>query len=88
MVSNQVPMVDLEATPVQGQLASTVLDLQGNIVRGQMEPQDASTLFQMLVEAGNLQLNKFRRLTVTYPTVRYVVTRDELHVYIVQCSSG
>jgi len=81
-------MVDLEATPVQGQLASTVLDLQGNIVRGQMEPQDASTLFQMLVEAGNLQLNKFRRLTVTYPTVRYVVTRDELHVYIVQCRSG
>ena len=88
MSTNQLPAVDLEASPVQGQLASAVLDLQGNIVRGQLAPRDASTLFQMLVEAGSLQLDGFRRLTVTFPSVRYVVARDEAHVYIVQTRAG
>ena len=88
MSTNQLPAVDLESSPVQGQLASAVLDLQGNIVRGQLAPQDASTLFQMLAEAGSLDLDGFRRLTVTFPSVRYVVARDEAHVYIVQTRAG
>lgn len=87
-MSNVPPSLDLDASPVQGQLASAVLDLQGNIVRGQLAPPEASTLYQMLLEAGNLPLEAFRRLTVTFPSVRYVVTRDETHVYIVQTRSG
>jgi hypothetical protein len=81
-----LPAVDLEASPVQGQLASAVLDLQGNLIRGQLPAQDADTLFQMLVEAGALRNMEggFRRLTVTCSTIRYVVARDEAHVYIVQ----
>ena len=82
------PALDLEASPVQGQLASAVLDLQGNIIRGQLAPQDTNTLFQMLVEAGGLPLEGFRRLTVTFPSVRYVVARDDAHVYIVQTRAG
>ena len=82
------PALDLEASPVQGQLASAVLDLQGNIVRGQLPPEEASTLYQMLVETANLELTGFRRLTVTYPSIRYVVARDESHIYIVQTRAG
>jgi len=79
------PALDLESSPVQGQLASAVLDLQGHIVRGQLSPHDASILFQMLVETGNLQgMDGFRRITVTYSSVRYVVARDDSHVYVVQ----
>jgi hypothetical protein len=87
-MSSLPPSLDLEASPVQGQLASAVLDLRGNIVRGQLAPADTSTLFQMLVEAGSLSLEGFRRLTVTFPSVRYVVSRDETHVYIVQTRAG
>ena len=82
------PAVDLEASPVQGQLASAVLDLQGNIVRGQLPPDEASTLYHMLVETANLELTGFRRLTVTFPSIRYVVARDEAHIYIVQTRAG
>ncbi|CAB9496470.1 expressed unknown protein [Seminavis robusta] len=88
-----LPAVDLEASPVQGQLASAVLDLQGNMVRGQLSPPDADTLFRMLVEAGSLETTMegaggFRRLTVTFSSIRYVVARDEEHVYIVQTRAG
>ena len=81
-----LPAVDLDASPVQGQLASAVLDLNGNLVRGQLPSQDVDALFQMLVEAGALRNMEggFRRLTVTFSTIRYVVARDETHVYIVQ----
>ena len=80
------PAIDLEASPVQGQTASAVLDLEGNIVRGGEEqlPDDAPILFQMLVEVGSLHLKTFRRLTVSLHDRRYVVSRDERHVYIVQ----
>jgi hypothetical protein len=79
------PSLDLEASPVQGQLASAVLDLQGEMLRGPLPPQDAFLLYQMLVEAGNLKnLENFTRLTVTFPSMRYVVARDESHIYIVQ----
>lgn len=84
------PALDLESSPVQGQLASAVLDLQGNLVRGQLSPHDASILFQMLQETSNLQdlQQGFKRITVTYSAVRYIVARDESHVYIVQTRAG
>lgn len=79
-------MLDLEASPVQGQLSSAVLDLQGNLLRGPLPQQEAVILYQMLVEAGNLNdMSDFSRLTVTFPTsVRYVITRDQKYIYIVQ----
>ena len=85
--SNALPSVDLEASPVQGQLASAVLSVNGQLLRGPLAPHDASILYQMLVEAGNLknlQHDNFTRLTVTFPSVRYVVARDEDHIFIVQ----
>ena len=89
MSANPLPAVDLESSPVQGQLASAVLDLEGNMIGGQLPAHDASTLFSMLSEAGSfLDLDGFRRLTVTFPSVRYVVARDETHVYIVQTKTG
>jgi hypothetical protein len=92
----QVSALDLEASPVQGQIASAVLDCNGTFLRGQLAPVDASLLFQMLVDAGSVlqQQNstathgEFRRLTVTCRTVRYVVARDDNHVYIVQTRAG
>jgi hypothetical protein len=84
------PALDLETSPVQGQLASAVLDLEGHVVRGQLSPHDASILFQMLVETGNLKGidSSFRRMTVNFLSVRYVVARDEKNVYIVQTRAG
>lgn len=78
------PTLDLETSPVQGQIASAVLDLKGNFVKGQLASSDASLLYQILVEAGSLNLEKFRRLSVTISSVRYNVSRDQTHVYIVQ----
>jgi hypothetical protein len=74
---------------VQGQTASAVLDLKGNLVKGQqLASSDASLLFQIFVEAGSLNLEKFRRLSVTFSSVRFVVSRDETHIYIVQTRGG
>ena len=88
METSSIPALDLEATPVQGQVASAVLDLQGHIVRGQLSTEhDAEILYKMLVEAGNLpslQGGDFSRMTVTFPTTRYIVARDQAHIYIVQ----
>jgi len=93
------PVLDLEASPVPGQVASAVLDLssRGEVVRGSLpNPNDARTLYQMLVEVGNLTNldgggGGFKRMTVTLPgssssqsSTRYVVSLDETHVYIVQ----
>lgn len=83
------PKLDLEATPVQGQLACSVLDLDGNIVGGQMNQHDSSLLFQMLVESTNLEERvRFRRVTVTFTNTRYVVSMDESHIYIIHTSLG
>ena len=86
------PLLDLEASPLQGLLASAVLDRQGDLVRGGLTvPADASILFQMLSEVGSLPQQQqihssFRRLTVSFPSrnFRYILSRDETHVYIVQ----
>lgn len=85
------PALDLEASPLQGQMASAVLDLEGNlVVGGGSELPDAALLFEMLSEVGTLpSLTSFQRMTVSFPnTVRYIVSRDERHVYIVQTRAG
>lgn len=80
------PSVDFEATPVQGQLGSVVLDLNGQAVRtnGQISGNQASVLYKMLLEVGMLPEEGFKRLTVSFPSTRYSVARDETHVYIVK----
>jgi hypothetical protein len=83
-------MIDLDATPVQGQVASTVLDLSGNFLRGNIPPQDANILFQMLIESASLpelKTDALYRLTVNFASIRYVVARDDYCVYIVQTRS-
>ena len=80
---------DLEASPVQGQTASAVLDLQGQVVSRQHLPSsDAAILFQMLVQAAKVASEDFVRMTVTFNTVRYTVTRDAHFVYLVQTRAG
>jgi hypothetical protein len=81
-------ILDLETSPVPGQTAYAVLDLYGSMETGQMDAEDTAILNQILVEAGTLNLEKFRRVTVTFPSTRYVVSRDENHVYIVQTRRG
>ena len=88
MTKGPASALDLEVSPVQGQIASAVLDLKGNRIKGQLSSGDTTLLFQILVEAGSLNLEKFRRLTITYSSVRYVVSRDESHVYIIQTRAG
>lgn len=78
------PAFDLDASPVPGQSASCVLDLEGKIIRGQLGEKQAALLYQMLVECGNLNLNSLGRITVSLSSVRYAITRDANHIYIAQ----
>jgi hypothetical protein len=95
IMSNAI--LDLEASPIPGQTGWAVLDLQGAVVRCQsLQDQDCKLLFQMLQESATVLSNKnddddtnnnnedgLRRLTVTFAESRFVVTRDESHVYLV-----
>ena len=81
------PAVDFEVTPVQGQLGSVTIDLNGNVVRhsGLICTNQASLLYKMLSEVGMLKEDGgFKRMTVSFQNTRYSVTRDQLYVYIVQ----
>ena len=78
------PLIDLDENPVQGQINSAVLDLKGQMVRGQLKPQETSILYRMLLEVGTLNEPTFQRMTVTSMGVRYIIARDENHIYIVQ----
>jgi hypothetical protein len=86
-MTSLAPALDLEATPVPGQLASAVLDLDGNVVSMSgatsgsdgVSKNDVVVLYQMLLETGHLLTrglldggNSFRRFTVTFSTMRYV----------------
>lgn len=83
-MSQAVSLVDLEA--IQGQLGSAVLDLEGKLIRlgGQMTEENASILFQMLVEVGMLGEDGFERLSVGFSSCNYSVARDEANVYVIQ----
>lgn len=87
--SSEPPIaVDFEATPVLGQLGSTILDLSGKVIRnsGLLSTSQALLLYKMLLEIGmlNNQEGAFQRMTVTFQSSRYSVTRDEHYIYIVQ----
>ena len=84
------PALDLESTPVAGQIASAVLDAKTGAMVDDggrvISEHNASILYQMLLETGQLQqeIPVVRRMTVMYNHTRYIVARDETHVYIVQ----
>ena len=79
-----VPAIDLETSPVPGQLATAALDLEGTLVRGQKLPEEAAgILFEMFSQSSKIS-SEVQRLCVSFSGYRYVVTRDETHVYIVQ----
>lgn len=79
------PAFDLETSPVPGQIASAVLDLQGSVVRsGNLLPaHDVQILFEMFSQSAQIS-SDMERLSVSLSGYRYVVTRDDTHVYIVQ----
>lgn len=86
-ISEQVlpPPVDLEETPIHGQLGSAVLDLNGQVVRrnGLLSPHQAIILYKMLLEVGMLPEGGFQKMTVSFASSRYSVVRDESYVYVV-----
>ena len=88
-VMSSAIMLDLDVSPIQGQTAFAVLDLQGRVVKtsGDFPEQDVRLLFQMLLESTNLvvetQDGGFRRLTVSLASSRYLVSLDESHIYLV-----
>mmetsp|Transcript_18424 Transcript_18424/g.51414 ORF Transcript_18424/g.51414 Transcript_18424/m.51414 type:complete len:125 (+) Transcript_18424:201-575(+) len=91
-----LPALDPETSPIPGQQAWAILDLHGRLVRsssaaaiaasGSALVRDAPTLYAMLVEATPLvpSGSGLRRMTVNLATVRYVIARDQHHVYLVQ----
>lgn len=74
-----------EAIP--NQTASAVLDLRGNRVEGSLHEEEASILFAMIQETGQIQQDdgdSIQRITVSFANTRYVVARDNFFVYISQ----
>lgn len=80
-------MLDLDASPISGQTGWAVMDLNGQLLKSNsLLERDALLLFQMLQESATIQANQaLKRLTVTFPgAARFLVTRDESHIYMVQ----
>ena len=85
------PMLDLDASPIAGQIGWAVLDIEGNMIKSHaLKESDISILFQMLQESAKIQGQEpLKRLTVTFPGVaRFLVTRDESHIYMVQTNAA
>lgn len=82
-MASPAPIVDLETNPIPHQAKFSVLNLQGVVLKGDFPEKDALILFQMLADVGALSLQKFRRLSVSFGSSRYVVTRDSHHIYAV-----
>lgn len=85
-VSSSSAWLDLDVSPIQGQIAWAVLDLQGTVLKatGEFPQQDVTLLFQMLLESTKLAEDGFRRLTVSLATCRYLISIDAKHIYLVQ----
>jgi len=90
-------MLDLDVSPIAGQTGWAVLDLQGSIVKqssSSFQQNDLSILFQMftlLPQEGDKQYGNeeigggWERMTVHCSgSTRFIVTRDETHIYMVQ----
>ncbi|KAL3939967.1 MAG: hypothetical protein SGBAC_005393 [Bacillariaceae sp.] len=91
--------LDLDQTPIQGQTGWALLDLNGNVLvlSGGLSDANLSILYQMLLETTNICSNvggagasaggdDFRKLTVSFSSSQYLVSRDENHIYVVETS--
>ena len=90
-MATSLPMLDLDASPIAGQIGWAVMDLNGQMIKSHsLNERDVSILFQMLQESTKIQDQEpLKRLTVTFPGVaRFLVTRDESHVYMVQTNAA
>eukprot|EP00934_Nitzschia_sp_Nitz4_P002799 Nitzschia sp. Nitz4//scaffold4_size323378//59131//59379//NITZ4_000628-RA/size323378-processed-gene-0.264-mRNA-1//1//CDS//3329553303//2789//frame0 len=82
-------MIDLEASPIAGQTGWAVLDLQGELVKSsEFLEQDRTLLLQLLQQGASVATEDFQRLTITFSSSRFVVTRDKTHIYMVQTRVG
>ncbi len=84
-----LPTFDPETSPIPGQQAWAILDLHGTMVKSSpgISPvvQDAKTLYGMLVESTSLvSKDGLKRMTIHFGNMRYVVARDDHHIYLVQ----
>jgi hypothetical protein len=95
-----LPVWDLEAAPVPGQQAAAVLTLPGGhvVLGGSLAPHVVRILWHMWVESALVASSSsaatagitlsaapaVERLSVSYGGQRYVVTRDDQHLYMVQ----
>ena len=71
-----------------------VMDLQGRVLRNVgLSQQDTSLLFQILQESTPLVNNNnknndkkdgLQKLTISFSETKFLITRDETHVYLVQ----
>ena len=84
---------DPETSPIPGQQAWAILDLHGTMVRSSASDgsdpapilKDAKTLYGMLVESTPLvSSDGLKRMTIHFSSIRYVVARDDHHIYLVQ----
>jgi hypothetical protein len=75
-------LLDLEASPIQGQVTSAIMDLQGNLVTKTSPEQrtlDTTTtklLYQIFLEVGSLHLPSFRRITISSSSLSMNITGD------------
>ncbi|CAJ1954756.1 unnamed protein product [Cylindrotheca closterium] len=82
--------LDLDQTPIQGQTGWALLDLNGNVLvlSGSLPEANLTVLYQMLLETTSLVNDKdFRKLTVSFQSQQYLVSRDENHIYVVETTS-
>ena len=82
--------LDLDQTPIQGQTGWALLDLNGNVLvlSGGLLEANLTVLYQMLLETTSLvKGNDFRKLTVSFKSCQYLVSRDDNHIYVVETTS-
>ena len=66
-------LLNLEVSPIQDQIASAVLDLQGNVLtlttstnpNQTIDSTATNLLYQIFLEVGSLHLPSFRRITIS-----------------------
>mmetsp|Transcript_23085 Transcript_23085/g.54560 ORF Transcript_23085/g.54560 Transcript_23085/m.54560 type:complete len:109 (-) Transcript_23085:338-664(-) len=85
---------DPETSPIPDQQAWAILDLHGTLVRSSADNnandlppivRDAKILYGMLVESTPLVSHEgLKRMTINFASLRYVIARDDHHIYLIQ----
>ena len=72
-LNQKMALLNLEVSPIQDQIASAVLDLQGNVLtlttstnpNQTIDSTATNLLYQIFLEVGSLHLPSFRRITIS-----------------------